>query len=233
MGEKFSAAAVADAAALSLNTVEERCAQLARQGRFVRLRGQSEWPDGTVAARYGFIHALYREILYARLTIGRLKVLHGSIGARLEQAYSSQTEEIAATLAVHFIAAQDPEKAVSYLGQAADNAMQRHVNYEAVGHLTKALELRKTFPDSSMRDQQEFMFLVTHGAALMISRGNAATEVEETFLRARELAEQLGGPVLLVPIVQVLWSVHFVRGQHQRAREVAEEGLRFAMGLFV
>ena len=37
----------------------------------LQARGTAVWPDGTVAGRYGFLHALYQEVLYERLPAGR------------------------------------------------------------------------------------------------------------------------------------------------------------------
>jgi len=58
-GIEFSAASVAAALATEVEAVEEWCGRLAHQGRFVRASGTTEWPDGTVATRYSFLHALY------------------------------------------------------------------------------------------------------------------------------------------------------------------------------
>src|SRR5262249_46460444 len=67
-GAEFSAA-VAVAGGIDPQEGEERCAALARSGQFLRATGVAEWPDGTVAGRYAFIHALYQEVLYARVSV--------------------------------------------------------------------------------------------------------------------------------------------------------------------
>ena len=59
------------------------------------------WPDGTVASRYGFLHALYRETLYERVPVGRRVRWHQQIGRRLEVGYEPQARERAAELAEH------------------------------------------------------------------------------------------------------------------------------------
>ena len=58
-GIEFSAAAVAAAVDQTVEDVEACCDALARRGQFVRSLGLAEWPDGTVATRYGFLHGLY------------------------------------------------------------------------------------------------------------------------------------------------------------------------------
>lgn len=65
--------------------VEERCEALVRREQFLKARGTAEWPDGTVAARYSFVHALYQNVLYERVTAARRVRLHRRIGEREER----------------------------------------------------------------------------------------------------------------------------------------------------
>lgn len=109
-GTGFSAAAVAAGSDLAVEDIEARCAALARRGQFIHPQGTEEWPDGTVAACYGFTHALYQEVLYERVSAGRRVRLHQQIGARKETAYGVQSREVAAELAVHFVRGRDSER---------------------------------------------------------------------------------------------------------------------------
>ena len=74
-----------------------------------------EWPDGTVTAGYAFRHALYREILYARVPMSRRLRWHRLIGWRLEVGYGPRAREVAAGLAEHFVHGCGPVRAVRYL----------------------------------------------------------------------------------------------------------------------
>jgi predicted ATPase len=123
-GTAFSAA-LATVDGIDAHEAEQCCATLARRGQFLRADGQAEWPDGTVAGRYSFIHALDRKVLYERVSIGEQVGLHLRIGARLERAHGTRAVEIAGELAVHFEQGRDFERAVQYRKQAADNA-SRH-----------------------------------------------------------------------------------------------------------
>src|SRR5262249_32546426 len=78
---------------------EERCAGLARRGQFLQASGVEAWPDGTVAGRYTFRHALYPQVVYARLPAARCRGLHRRIGARLEAGYADRGGERAVELA--------------------------------------------------------------------------------------------------------------------------------------
>ena len=68
---EFSAAAVAAGLGDDVVRIDERCAALARRSQLLDPRGEQTWPDGTVAGCYGFVHALYQEVLYSRLTAAR------------------------------------------------------------------------------------------------------------------------------------------------------------------
>jgi predicted ATPase len=93
-GIEFSTATLSAALREEIEAVEKRCEGLVRRGQFLRRRGIAEWPDGTVAAQYGFIHALYQEVLYEQITAGRRVRLHGQIGAREESGYGATAIKI-------------------------------------------------------------------------------------------------------------------------------------------
>src|SRR5215510_48956 len=156
-GVEFSAAAVAAGVNLEELDVEERCAALARREQFVQARGTAEWPDGTVAARYGFIHAVYQEGVYEGVPAGRRVWLHQRIGARQEAGYGAQAREIAAELAVHFERGRDARRAVQYRWQAGSKALRRSAHQEAITHWTKGVELLTTLPDTPERLQHELV----------------------------------------------------------------------------
>ena len=101
-GADFSAAAVAAGLAMGPSEVEACCSGLARREHFIRTSGVNEWPDGTVATRYSFLHALYRDVLYERVPVGHRVTLHRQIGTREEQAYGEQARAIAAELVPGF-----------------------------------------------------------------------------------------------------------------------------------
>jgi predicted ATPase len=124
-GAEFSAAAVAAGLEAEVDGIEDQCEELVRREHFLRASGTAEWPDGTVAARYGFLHALYQDVLYYQLTARRRQRLHQQIGEREEQGYGEQVREIEAELALHFERGRDYRKAVQYLQQAGENAVRR------------------------------------------------------------------------------------------------------------
>src|SRR5881409_2135850 len=112
-GAEFSAA-VAAADSVDAREGERRCDALARRGQFVRATGVAEWPDGTVAGRYAFIHAMYQEVLYARVSIGHRVGLHLRMAECLERAWGARASDIAGELAMHFEHGRDFERTARY-----------------------------------------------------------------------------------------------------------------------
>ncbi|MGH8008155.1 MAG: ATP-binding protein, partial [Candidatus Binatia bacterium] len=229
-GAEFSVAAVAAGVQAAMDQVEEECGELARRGHFLRAQsGMETWPDGTVTGRYGFLHALYQNVLYERQTAGRRLRLHQRIGERMEAGYGERTGEIAAELAMHFEKGQDYQRAVQYLQQAGEKALQRSAPREASTHLTTALELLKTLPNTPARLQQELTLLTTLGPALNVTQGHGAPEVGQVYTRARELCQQLGETPQLFPVLWGLWYFSCLRVEHQTARELGEQCLALAL----
>ncbi|HEV8715149.1 MAG TPA: AAA family ATPase, partial [Candidatus Binatia bacterium] len=227
-GVEFSAVAVAAGIATEVEEVEKCCEGLARRGQFLRASGMGEWPDGMVASRYSFIHALYQNVLYDRVTAARRVRLHRKIGERVEGGYGEQAGEIAAELAVHFERGRDYHRAARYRQRAGENAVQRRAYREAIDHLTKGLELLKTLPDTPERAQQELTLHITLGSPLMATKGLAAPEVEKVYTRARELCQQVGEIPQLFPALQGLWAFYYARAELQTTRELGEQLLRLA-----
>ena len=123
-GSTFTVAAAAAGIAQADATLEASYTALARQGRFVRAVGTETWPDGTVTACYQFLHAVYHEVVYARVSAGHRVRLHQQIGLRKEAGYGVDVPTIAAELAMHFTRAQDAHRAVGYLRQEQELALQ-------------------------------------------------------------------------------------------------------------
>ena len=227
-GAEFSAAAVAAGAEKDPETVEDCCEALVQREQFLQARGTTEWPDGTIAARYGFIHVLYQEVLYEQTSVSRRIRLHRQIGERQEVAYSERAREIAAELAVHFERGREYRKAIQYLHQAGQNAIRRSAHAEAVGHFTKGLELLKTVPETPERIRHELTLQTALSSALAITKGLGAHEVRKAYDNARELAQRVGETPQLFPVLYGL-SAYYVQQEEMRiASDLAEQCLALA-----
>jgi predicted ATPase/DNA-binding winged helix-turn-helix (wHTH) protein len=220
-GLEFAAAAVAAAAQLDLDDVERACADLARSAAFLTPRGSETWPDDTITGRYGFRHALHRDVVYERVPPARRADLHRRLGERLEAGLGERAVEAATELAMHFERGRDPRRAIPYLRAAGEIATQRSAAHEAVSHLTRALDLLRTQPESPARAEQEVAVHIALGGPLMALKGRGAAEVEHAYTRAQELCERLGDTPQLFPVVWGLFLFRRSRGEIDRAHELA------------
>jgi predicted ATPase/DNA-binding winged helix-turn-helix (wHTH) protein len=226
-GVEFADAAVAAALNTSAAMVEAYCEALAEQA-WLRPLDVALWPDGTIATRYTFAHALYQQVLYERLGLGRRMRLHQRLGERLEAAYGARAEEIAAELAEHFMRSPDARRAVPYLHQVAEQALRRCAHQEAIGLLTQALAFLTTLPDTLERRRRELALQIALGQALIATRGYAAPEVAQAYARARDLCRSLGDATKLFTALRGLQLFHVVRAELQAASNLAEELLLLA-----
>ena len=231
VGVEFSAAAVAAGADTSVEAVEYCCAALVRRGQWLQVTGTAEWPEGTVATRYRFRHALHREVLYERIPAGQRPQFHYRIGECLEAGYGPQATAMAAELAVHFEHGRDYARAVEYLALAASNALQRSAYQEALALLRTSLALVEHLPDTLERMQQELRARLLLTTPLMALNGFANTELDQVYTRAEALCERLGTPPQLFAVLGGRFELSLNRGELHTALEIAQRFLRVAEGV--
>jgi predicted ATPase len=129
-------------------------------------------------------------------------------------------------LAWHFQEAGITQKAIDYLHQAGDRAVQLSAYQEGRAHLIRGLALLETLPPSPERAQQELDLQLSLGMAWM---GDIpGPEWQNAFTRARELCQKTGQTAQLSRVLDELAILHYVRAEYQTARELAEEALSLA-----
>jgi len=227
-GVTFSLSVVATVAGISINEAEITLTELTRRQRFIRRTDTLEGPKGQIVPGFDFLHVLYRDTLYQRVSPGRLEGLHRQVGACKEAAYAERASEIAAELAMHFERGGDINRALIHLERAAQNARRRSAYTESRMHFDKALLLLKSQPPGHERMEREAVLQAGLGGVLMATCGFGAREAEEAFSRARSLCHELGESTQLFPARWGLWLFYWGRGSLISAQEVAEELLALA-----
>ena len=182
-------------------------------------------------ATFLFKHALVRDVAYGSLLRGQRQQLHGRIASILEAQFPDVVESRPELLGHHFSQGGFEEKAIVYWTLAGERAVKRDANAEAIRHFGRALELLEGPPETAERRKAELRILAKLGPALQQARGFAAPEVETTYLRARELCEQLGEPHELFQALWGLWLNSLGRERWEVARPVADELLTVAQRL--
>jgi predicted ATPase/class 3 adenylate cyclase len=179
-------------------------------------------------ARYLFKHALIQDAAYASLLNSTRQQVHRQIAEVLETRFLTLVETQPELVAQHYTAAGCHEQAVRYWQQAGQHASTRSAYLEAINHVTIGIELLKTLPETPTRTQQALTLYIALGAALQMTKGQAAPEVEHAYTQARALCQQVGETPELVPVLLGLWRFYNIQQQFQMARELGETLLRLA-----
>ncbi|HEX8523410.1 MAG TPA: AAA family ATPase [Tepidisphaeraceae bacterium] len=226
-GTEFSAAAPAAAIAKDIVHVEQACNDLARRHHFLEAHGIDEWPDGTVATHYRFVHDLYHNVVYERLTVAHRARLHQTLGLRLEQAWGDRVAEEAASLSFHFEEGRDWPRAVVHLRQAAHAATRQYAHREALHYLRRAHTACQRLTEDQ-RAQHELPLLLALGVNLQVVHGCATPEVEAVYARAAALCKRSGESEATFFVLWGIWVFHKVRSDLVKAEELARRLLEMA-----
>jgi len=177
---------------------------------------------------YVFKHALTQEVAYDSLLTTRRQTLHAAAGQALETLYAPRLEDAYERLAYHYARTNDTAKAVAYLTLVAKKAARNSAHVEAIAHLTQGLELLQTLPATPERSQQELALHIALGPSLIATKGYAASEVAQTYARARQLCHHLEDPHQLFPVLLGLQKYYLVRAELQTAHTLGEQLLALA-----
>jgi len=226
-GEDFTAEVVARVLGTDERDMVQRLSsELDRRHRLVRAQAIERLGSRRVS-RYRFRNYLFQKYLYDNLDQVERAYLHEDVGNVLEELYGDQAGEIAVQLAWHFQEAGIAAKAIDYLRQAGERAVQLSAYQEGIAHLTRGLVLLVALPDSPERAQQELALQLALGIAWVGPQGYGP-ELEKAYTRARELCQQMGKTSQLCQVLGQLAVGYYVRAEHQKARELAEEALSLA-----
>src|SRR6185436_9351270 len=178
--------------------------------------------------RYRFVHVLYQNALYASLRPTRRSQLSATVAEALLGCYGKQSATVAAELAFLFETARDWSRAADHYLVAADNASEVFALQEAGVLAQRGLEMLRALPETADCAKQELALQAMLGQSLMVAKGYALPEVEQAFIRARELSLQLNDLAQLFRAQFSLAIVYVVRAEYERAFDQGEQCLRLA-----
>jgi predicted ATPase/predicted Ser/Thr protein kinase len=227
-GPEFDSAIVAQVLDRGAAEVEERLAVLERVHGLVRLLREQQFPDRTLTLRYGFVHVLYQNAMFAALQPTRKAAWSAAAAGALLAHYGDQSESLAAELAMLFEAGRDYEHAADFYLLATQKAARIFAHLEAVELARRGLALLETLPDTPQRARRELPLQATLGVQLQVTEGYAAAQAEHTYARASALCEQLQEDRLLFLVLWGLWMFHEVRSDLRKSLELAQR--LFALG---
>jgi tetratricopeptide (TPR) repeat protein len=177
---------------------------------------------------YIFKHALTHDEAYKSLLTERRKLLHERTAGAIEALYGERLEDHYANLAHHYRLSDNAAKAVEYLRQAGEQAVERGAYAQTAANVQLALEFIKRLPEGSERLRAELGVRLMEGMTVTALYGLASTERLQTFERVCQLSERVGdAPALLRGLLTVGFT-HFNRFEARRALEIARQCVRLA-----
>lgn len=233
VGREFPAFAVAAASTADLETVEAQLVSLARREQLITAVGDEVWPDGSVSTVFRLTHDVHQQLLYERIPTSRRAMAHQRVGERLEAAFAHRSDEHVATLARHFVASGDAQRAVTYLHRSGERALERSSYAEAVEALEDALRLIANVPETEDRNRTEVAIRASLGPALIATLGWQRSEIDANYQRAMTLCQSTNPPPERFIVRYGLASVHELRGEYDRSEELLREQLADGPGLGV
>ena len=224
-GEEFLSTVLAKLLDSDDLRVEEQLAALARTHRLIELRGEEELPDGVLATRYAFAHALYQNVFYDELVTKRRELLHNRAGEQLLRHYGDRAPRIAVPLAMHFERARKWARAIEFLILAGANARSMDANLQAEEHYTHALGLAAKLPPETRAETELRIYKERAAVYLATSRFDPSiADCKEMIDRARTI----GALALECDALYTLGNTLFWAHRLYEMQSVLEDVLRLA-----
>jgi tetratricopeptide (TPR) repeat protein/predicted Ser/Thr protein kinase len=212
-GCEFDSVVLTEVLDLDAAAVEERLLLLERVHRFIVGTGDTDFPDHVASSHYRFVHILYQNAFFSQLTSARRRALSASVAAALERHHGSETQRIAGQLAVLYESAREFRQSAHYFLLAGKNAARVSGHQESVKLARRGLEQLKSLPEDAERMKEELSLESALGYSLFLTKGYGEPEVEQTFRRAQDLAQQTGQVDELFGILRGLCFYYGTRGQ--------------------
>jgi DNA-binding SARP family transcriptional activator/tetratricopeptide (TPR) repeat protein len=134
IGRDFSFALLQQAGGLAAAETAEGLEELVRR-RIVSATGEG----------FDFAHGRFRRVVYDELLDPRRRTLHAAVGAALEALCADRLADVSDRLAYHALQADQQERALDYLLQAADRARTAAAHRDEATFLTQALAIAETY----------------------------------------------------------------------------------------
>ena len=230
-GVEFSIGALASTTEEPRELVERVCSGLSTRAQFVRRSSRPVEVNATEAKRYEFLHVLYQRAFYERLPTAVAKHFHRRVAEHAERSGAEQVAQSAGSIAFHFKAAGEGDRAAQYLELAALADLRRCAYREAAAHLTDAIAELAHLPATPERAEREARCSLLLASAQMLFKGYGHLEPLQAAERALALYTALGHSFDVLHALAAVVNGWAARGEFDRAAvaqarlaEIAEDG---------
>lgn len=220
-GVEFSCAMVARMLDRETSAVEAVCQDLARRQAWLAPTPFDTLADGALDLRFTFRHAVYRQVLYQRMSAAACVRLNRRAASAIAQLRPERLDELAGLLALHFERGREARSAVRCYATAGERALGRFAPREAMLLADRGLALVDRYPEMDSRDEADLALQSIKGAALAQSTGACTPQARAAFQRCSGLLS------VLPPTRQHAWAlagmawVPFACGEFDEAERVA------------
>ena len=221
-GERFTAQVIAKVVDLPEYSVLRYLSQdLSKRHQLIRAQ-EEIYTGQRWISKYRFDHVLFQEYLYKELGRSERRFLHGRIASILEMLYEEKPDEMAVTIAHHFLQAEEFEKALIYSNIAAERAARHYESEEAIALFGRAIQLTELVPCD-----------IKMVAKLFKGRGRAHKRLGNFGQADQDLNHHLR-LVQGAPDLEEMWQAYIELGKlwssrnYDRTREYFESALNLA-----
>ena len=180
------------------------------------------------AATYLFKHALIQDAAYGSMLTKKRQEFHGRIAETLLKHFPETAAAQPELQAYHYTEAGETQLAVDYWEKAGRRSHQNSAHPEAIGHLSKALDLLSKLEDTPERNQQEYRLQPLLGVSTLSVQGYAFPQLGAIYERIRELADKMNDPTGRVYGAWFMSSWRIVRDDMDICDGLADEILELA-----
>ena len=216
IGRYFSAEVLARVMDMELDEIEEHLKDLVHFEVLAETRAVS-------GRGFGFVHAMVQETAYMSQLRQNRRNVHARIVDVLQVDFPESDDNRPEVLARHYSkAGMRIEAAAQYLA-AGRVAISQSAVEEAVLQLRKGLEQVQPLAPDPERDQIEMRIQASIGTALMLAKGWAAPEVQDTYLYAASLSDAATNVNERLWIMWGAWVSRHVHGRISKAQEMTAQ----------
>jgi DNA-binding winged helix-turn-helix (wHTH) protein/tetratricopeptide (TPR) repeat protein len=218
-GVEFRVDTVADALERDAAWVDETCDGLASGQLWLSAPHAEQGSDGSNRP-YSFRHALFRQVLYERVSPRARARLHRKVGAALERERAAGVPVAAAELAMHFEIGREPITALRYYAEAADEALRHLSPAEAMTLTERGLALLDQAPQAE-RKASEIALATLRGVAATQSLG-VGSEAKSALARAYSLLPDVPEHPMRTRLLYAFGFLLCLRGEYAEALALAQ-----------
>jgi predicted ATPase len=171
---------------------------------------------------------LIQEAAHEALLKSRRKELHRRVAETIIEKFPAMAEAQIQVLAHHRTEGGLVNDAIGDWEKAGQKAIERSAHTEAIAHLSRALELLNSVPETEERQSRELGLLITLTTPLAATKGYISPELEKAISRTRELCSLIGKTLQVFNVLGLLNSIYYNRGKPDAALELAAEMMRIA-----